>query len=364
MKGIYIAAVDKNNPLEKGVINKIYGQINAFKNLNIEIDSAHMEDGHVCINTKKQDYKVSKPSNFFFHRYLRKAYGDELCKYDFAYIRFSRGDFEYYKLIKYLSSNNVKVIVEIPTYPYRQQFEYKDIKNQIYNFFDWIIWKIIRSYVYRISTTNDFDYIEKIKCVKISNGIDLDKIKMVKGNNTDDVIKLVGVANISKWHGYDRVIKGLADYYKNHDNNRKVEFYIIGEGREKKNLEDLTEKLDLKDKVFFLGVKSGEELDNEMDNMHIGVSSLALHRAGGGHDPIKSKEFLGRGLPILLAYDDKLIDMSLEYVFLAEESESAIDISEIVKRYECINSSGSDIRNYACEHLSWNKQMIKVINEL
>ena len=53
--------------------------------------------------------------------------------------------------------------------------------------------------------------------------------------------------------------------------------------------------------------------------MHIGVSSLALFRAGGGHDPIKSKEFVAKGMPVIIGYKDKALSSNLEFIYENKE---------------------------------------------
>lgn len=365
MKGIYIAAVDLFNPNENGVIKKIYGQVKAFKNLGIDMDIAHIEKMKLKFNNELLNKRINKPSNFNFHSQLLSNYCNELKKYNFVYIRFSRGDIKYYKLIKFLNENNVKVIIEIPTYPYKEQYSYKKIKNVIYGLLDVIIWKKIKKYVYRIATTNSMKSIEGVKCINISNGIDLDELPLSKYNQGSSSINMVGIANLNKWHGYDRVIIGLYDYYKTNDLKKEyVKFYVIGEGREKQNLLDLTEKLGLNNVVKFLGLKSGNELDHEIDKMNIGISSLALFRAGGGHDPIKTKEFLGRGLPVVLGYEERLVDMKLDYVIKVKEDESKIDINYIVKLYEDKKWDKKVIRKYSSENLSWESQIKKVVDSL
>jgi hypothetical protein len=52
------------------------------------------------------------------------------------------------------------------------------------------------------------------KYIEISNGYNLDKIKKrtpIQFN--DNTIRLLVVAHLMKWHGIDRIILGLADYY-------------------------------------------------------------------------------------------------------------------------------------------------------
>ena len=75
----------------------------------------------------------------------------------------------------------------------------------------------------------------------------------------------------------------------------------------------------LNEYVHFVGSRIGSELNLIMDKADIGVSSLALFRAGGGHDPIKTKEFIARGIPVILGYEDKLVDMNLPYIMKVNE---------------------------------------------
>lgn len=364
MKGIYIAAIDSCQGKEKGVINKIYGQIKAFNKWNIDMDITHIKDRNILFNNQLLNINLPKPTNFFFHKNIKKIIMSQDTNYDFAYIRFSRGDYEYFKLIKFLYKCNIKVIVEIPTYPYNKQYKYTNIKHLIYGAIDKIIWKLINKYIYRISVTNDIEYINGIKCINMYNGIDLETLPINCNKTHYEEINLVGIANISKWHGYDRVIRGLYEYKNSNFNKKIVKFYIIGEGNEKENLIKLTKQLSLEEEVKFLGVKTGESLNKELNNMHIGISSLALFRAGGGHDPIKTKEFIGRGMPVMLGYTDKLVDMDLPYVFKVSEDNSSIDINDIVNKYENLEITSKDIRNYAEKNLSWEAQIYKIIKEI
>lgn len=361
MNIIYIARIDEEYSLDLGVAKKINGQINAFKDLKCNVDYLRIKNKKIVLNNVILDkIKYRKFAYRNFYNCLKRL--DK--RFDFAYLRYTKADMFFFRTVKLLYKKGIKVIIEIPTYPYLVEVNNKSVLGKLEIALDNIITGKLKRYVHRICTTSKENYIFGIETIKINNGININSIPVKKKSCHDkSIINMIGIGNLARWHGYDRIIKGLANYYKE-NNSINIQFFIVGEGRERVNLESLTAELNIKNYVHFLGSKTGKELDDIFDEMDLGISSLALFRAGGGHDPIKSKEFLGRGLPILLAYDDKLIDMSLEYVFLAEESESAIDISEVVERYKCINSSSIDIRNYAYEHLSWNKQMIKVINEL
>ena len=64
----------------------------------------------------------------------------------------------------------------------------------------------------------------------------------------------------------------------------------------------------------------------------------------------------------MLGYEDKLVDMSLEYVLKISEDEKDIDLSKIYEMFLNIKSSKEEIRKYAADNLSWKKQINKVIN--
>lgn len=363
VKGIYIAAIDTKSDLDVGIYNKICGQVDALMKLGMKMDCILMEEKKIIVNGVIRSGKLSRPAYMHFHKYLSKNCDEYFNKCDFVYIRFFRNDLLFLWLIKKLYERQIKVIVEIPTFPYDDEYSH-NFKQTIYRMLDLYVTRNMKKYVSFISTTNEYSSIFGIDTIQIRNGIDIDKIKYTeKKIDKNGSINLVGIANISRWHGYDRVIEGLHRYIKT-DNNRNVNFYIIGEGPEKGKLESLVENYNLEDNVFFLGVKKGKELDDVLNMMHIGISSLALFRAGGGHDPIKTKELLGRGMPVVLGYNDKLVDMNLPFVIKVSEDEHPIDIKLIVDNFLEATYSPNLIRNYAKENLSWESQMREVTTRL
>lgn len=46
-------------------------------------------------------------------------------------------------------------------------------------------------------------------------------------NDTSKELHLIGVAEVHYWHGFDRLVRGLADYYRNNP-EYKVYFHIVG----------------------------------------------------------------------------------------------------------------------------------------
>jgi glycosyltransferase involved in cell wall biosynthesis len=371
MKGLYIAAIDNEKySWSVGVSNKIRGQINAFSDLNVDMSYLCSENCKIVLNENSITTKniVSRFGFTVFAmdliRNIFDKFNKEILEFDFIYIRYAFANPYLLKLVKYLRKNNKKVFLEIPTYPYEDEFK-KNISGYTFKTIDKYILKSLSKYVYRFVMTNDLTTLYKSKVINIFNGIDEKSITSHNSVNkgTDNVINMIAIANLSPWHGYDRVIEGLNDYYKKH-NNKIVRFYVVGDGESKEDLENLVEKYNLQDEVIFLGVKRGEELNDAFENMHIGISSLALFRAGGGHDPIKSKEYIGRGIPVILGYKDRALSGNLPFVFNIPEDNSSLNVDYIVKRYENLKVSSDEIKEFARNNLTWKSQMKKVIDEL
>ena len=65
--------------------------------------------------------------------------------------------------------------------------------------------------------------------VVIPNGISLKSIRPIsKKDAVGDEFHIVGLANVSRWHGYDRIIEGLKEY----SGTVRVYFHIVGDGEE------------------------------------------------------------------------------------------------------------------------------------
>ncbi len=89
-------------------------------------------------------------------------------------------------------------------------------------------------------------------------GVDLsylNKINEKFKEEKKDKFILLTVANLVKRKGIDTVLRALNILKDEFD----FKYYIIGKGPEEKNLKDLTKKLDLQDRVFFLGELNEEK---------------------------------------------------------------------------------------------------------
>lgn len=361
MKGLYITLINLLQPGNLG-LTKVKGQINAFKNLGCEMDWIYEKETTIFLNDEiigKRELSYKGVNQFFLK--IRDYLKQDRIKYDFIYIRYMPSNIGLLYLIKYLKKQNIKVFLEIPTYPYYPEMP-SGIKTTIYKNIDKFITGTLKNYVHRIVLTTDKDKVFGIDTITINNAIDLDIIKLNKKEKHSN-FNLMGLANIQDWHGYDKVIEGLHKYYESKKCSDIVKFYIVGGGNEKiiNQLKSNVKLYHLEDYVIFCGPRVGNELDEIYSIMDIGISSLALDRAGGGHNPVKTKEFLGKGLPVIIGYSDKQLDSSIPFVFNISTTNSKIEIPEILAWYKNLKVTETDIREFASKKLSWEKEMSKVI---
>ena len=97
------------------------------------------------------------------------------------------------------------------------------------------------------------------KTILMGNGIDIERI--TKRNRSfklpTDNLKLIGVANVAPYHGFDRVIRAISEWEKI-NTNKTIHFTVIGIGEEGyyRELQWLATELNVEHRVHFLGPKT------------------------------------------------------------------------------------------------------------
>ena len=249
------------------------------------------------------------------------------------------------------------VIMEFPVYPYYKEGLSRGFRNSmrmipIYTK-DLIYHGKLKKYVNYVSTFYEGSYIYGIPTLRIFNGINVDTIIPIK-SPLDDTIDLFSVALMAKHHGFERVIKGLSDYYKS-GGTRDVKLHLVGYGPEKPYYEKLVAQYGLNNRVLFYGRKVGSELDDIYEKADIAIASLAIYKLNlqvGSF--IKTGEFLSKGLPIITGCPVDILDHSeFDYFLEFENNENPIDIDRIVQFYDDIYQKKprktvvEEIRKYA-----------------
>lgn len=274
-------------------------------------------------------------------------------------------------LFKKLKKSGVKIVMEIPTYPYDMEYKGFPFFTRLELQIDKIFRRLLAKKVNAIVTYSDYNDIFGQRTIKISNGVDFNSIPL-KNNTIQDthVIHLIGVAEVHYWHGYDRLIDGLGKYYQA-PHSVEVYFHIVGgvgpsemyNSMHAPGFHELIIKYNIKKYIIFHGQKFGKELDDLFNISLFGIGSLARHRCKIDKiKTLKNREYAARGIPFIYSETDEDFD-TMPYILKASADESAIDIKEIIRF--CRNSalSPEDIRN-SIRHLSWKRQMDIVIKNI
>jgi glycosyltransferase involved in cell wall biosynthesis len=356
-----------------GIRKKVFAQAKAFRSHGFEVDVLYFENNIIFIEGDNAQISFNAKNKlqfllFLYGGFLKKI---DFSSYDYVYIRHFLTNPLFLRMLEKLKvlQPKAKVFMEIPTYPYRDTFKNESIVKRAGLFIDETSSRFFKKYIDRIVTFARTPEIFEIPTIQTDNGIDPDVFGFIPSPFYDkSELHLGGVANIQTWHGYDRLISGLADYYA-HKPTTKVYFYIVGGGGDEViKLKALVEKSNLNQYVFFYGFLDGDELVNVLKKMHIGVSNLAFHRIGaakGETSALKSREYASRGIPFVSAYRDRGFPSDYSQILEIKADDSAVNIGKLIAFYDGLQALpqfGEKLRNYAVEHLSW-KNKLKPVSE-
>ena len=300
----------------------------------------------------------------------------EYCKQnkiDFVYARcFQNANPLLIRLFKRLKNLGIKSVTEIPTYPYDQEFVGFPFITRVGLKIDQMFRNKLSEQMNAIVTFSDAETIFGQRTIRISNGVDMDSIPLHNYKVPEDnSIHLIGVAEVHYWHGFDRLIAGLGEYYSNNSNPRPVYFHIVGvvwksemyDSVHAPGFSELMDKYNIRDKVIFHGQLFGDELNQIFDQCCFAIGSLARHRSGiTTIKTLKNREYATRGMPFAYSEQDNDFD-GKSYVLKIVPDESPVDILSILNFIDNHCFAPDYIRT-SVKNLSWSVQMKRVIDEV
>lgn len=333
LRMLYLTTWDFSDGPSSGITQKIKAQIKAFHVHGFLVDYTYISNNEAYYCKDGTDISLGKVGRFrklAANYYLYKRLKEEA--YEFVYNRYGLMDVYYYKLIKKLKSKGSKIIVEIPTYPYD--------KERLPGLAWWLLYAMDRlyrdriyPYVYRIATYSKDKEIFHIPTVEIKNGIDFAKIMVREPEDREDAIHLLAVAGFTKAHGYDRMLRGLGEYYQV-GGTRKIVFHMVGAGEPEREYHQIVDEYGLGEHCIFHGVQRGKELDAIYNYCDMGVESLADFRNGiSVSSSLKSREYAAKGIPFITACESDVFE-DMEYVLKIPADETPVNISNVVKFYD------------------------------
>lgn len=353
MRLLYLTTWDFEHSEADGVCKKINTQIRVLERNGYEVDVIYVDGSSLIYKKfgKNPDAighlgKIKKtPAYIKMYRYIKDQ------RYDWVYNRHGKFDYFYFKVLKRLKQNGAGILIEVPTYPYDNE--------RLGGFLLWVMFEWDRFYTKKIASIAERivspwngEEIWGIKTLNIRNGIDVERIPLhhrdMPGNElaTEKTIVLGTVAILQFYNGFERILKGLREYYDS-GGEWRILFQIVGDGPEYTYYERMIEDLNLAEYVSLLGPLSGEKLDSFYDGIDIGVCSLGIYKNGVDlSSELKSREYLARGVPFILGCDLDIEEhLAPDMFYKVPNDDSTVHIKEIIMFFLRIMDRYSDISN-------------------
>ena len=339
-----------NDDFQSGINKKVIAQISSLIKLGVQAKGVMVIHGNVQPLLPKFFTVISLkelPINDFFGRVKRaRAFSKILAETitslgssDILYFRSLNSVIFFYPLNYLKRFRKCILVTEHQTIESR---EWKLNGNYLAFFFDCILGKFIRKQSdVIVGVTDEITQYEIIRAgnlekphLTIGNGFEIKSVPLKGSRSFDNIeLNLLCVANVSRWHGLDRILRGLAIY----SGTPRVILHIAGNGSELPHLQKLANDLGIADHVLFHGFLTGKTLDDLFDQCPIAVGSLGIHRKGLTETSIlKAREYCARGIPYVIACIDP--DFPVDFPWVLRDLRMNLrltlrKLSDLPKRY-------------------------------
>lgn len=367
--GLYLAQLDLSQPHLLGVAAKIHAQMEALRDLpgSMELlfpSEGGIRRGETLVKEYGSGRLARRLAHYVFFHFVAARHASEV---DYVYLRYQRSSPALLGLLRSIrrSNPNAVILVEVPTYPYDDELS-STMRSRIFSMVDRIWRARVFRRVDRVVTFSSSEKIFGAPTIQTENGVESRAFPLSQPPPPWPTLRLVGVANLSYWHGYDRVIEGLSQYYAR-GGTRDIQFEVVGTGVELEPLKDLARRGGVEGRVHFHGPLRGDELSDLLGRCHVGISCIALHRKTASTSDLKSREYCARGLPFVIGYADRDFPRDLEFALQIPADDSALDIDGVIDFHERLLGRpdyGECMRRYAKQHLDWSVKMRPVLATL
>ncbi|MBR4017444.1 MAG: hypothetical protein IKK11_06500 [Oscillospiraceae bacterium] len=381
MNVLYIAFSDFSN-LYFGANKKVISQCKALEKLGNTVtlmgryrsDIAKIStDGSVEPVRKYQTSGVDLLNKVLNKKRLSSAIRKYVQDKHFSlcYIRYDLSTPDFLKTVKALKRVCDKIVIEIATYPYQKEYanaQFSGIRLWMDDYYG----RKLKDYVdymisfYEVEGGRIFD----IPVIQVPNGFDFSNSKVITDPTVPKDIHIAAVSTMREWHGYERFIEGMYQYYAN-GGERNIILHLVGTGPEYTKYMTLVEKYALQEKVIFHGAMHGDELGKLLERCTIGVDSLARHRSGiSVLSSLKSREYGGVGIPLINSCKIDIMEDDYPYCLYTLADESAIPMEDVIAFHDRVYAGNNraevaaQIRSYIEERSDMNAVMKKVMDRV
>ena len=271
------------------------------------------------------------------------------------------------RTLRHFKARGGRLVLEYPTHPIEKENNRFFLRRQVFRYTDHILAQIHPMVdLYTLIGAPCDGTLGGRPAMNIVNGVDVAAFPAHTPNAADPTVRLLALASMSGWHGYDRILRSLAAYRG--DADVRIEF-VGGDGDGSlATWKALAEELNLSGRVTFHGPLYGEALNRLIAQCDVGVGSLGMYRYGITRGmTLKLREYMARGLPFLSAVNDPALPADPAFAFRVPNDDTPIDMEQVVAFAQSAKrdgQTGARMRAYAQSHMSWEGVLRDVLERL
>jgi glycosyltransferase involved in cell wall biosynthesis len=299
-----------------GVYKKILDQVTAWKSVGHSVQIFVITDESSKALWQKMDQSVVTliDSNFFV-KWLNRLRILRLASESHPSIIYLRDSFPVW-----LPKTQIPIIIEIQSLVGQELKLRSQSKYQIFSILKKGIYSRVSGAVFvtnELKIYNEFQLESQVPKITIGNGIDLSRIeRLSQCTQVKPALFFVGSPN-QPWHG----IQELVEFG---ELNSEIEIHIVG-----------SDGVCNQPNVFFHGILNADQYQAIASRCQAGVGSLKLttnHMMEAS--PLKVREYLALGLPVILKYKDTDLSFGEDYILeLPTDSRPLADFSREIHEF-------------------------------
>lgn len=204
-----------------------------------------------------------------------------------------------------------------------------------------------------VQTCNDvapWAWLTRRRRITITNGAVNPSDELAEGWQRSGRLRFLAVGTVAHWHGLDRLVHALSI------SPREASLAIVGDGPEITRLRSLVARLRLQQRVSFAGALRGTALEDAYRNADVAVGSIGEHRRGRFTlSPLKTRDYLWRGLPVIYSGDDPDLD-DTPFVLRLPDDDSPVDIDAVAAWLAYLrqgSTTAQDIHEFAQQRFDY-----------
>lgn len=344
--------------------NKTLAQLSSFRHYNYITHAATIVNHHKhfsCIIYNVTDLTINPILKEEFYHTLPFANYLHAFKFLFQYCQNEHYDLIYIRrlmskllfAIPYIKSLSlsIPIIYELPTYPFDTTH---NILYQLRDIIETLLYKMINRYIKLTVVVLRKNIELPLNWISFHNGIDISNYTISNVPELSDKLNFITIANIARWHKYDRMLDAMKSYHGNY----QLHFTIISPpSKDYDSLKDKVHRLHLESQVTFYDKMTLKEISQIAKEQHIGVGQLSSHLDGSSQiNTLKTKDYCALGLPFFTTCHDTSFPIDFKYSFITPNMDDELCLENIIKWYENIYSNPNykvEMYKYAKENLQF-----------